>query len=144
MTDCETIQPLLMGLMDGELTPEQLSAVNRHLIRCEACRREYEDLRAACDPLRGLAFEEPDQKRLVRLWKAPYSRLTRIAGLTMVVLGWLVLLGFVAVEVATDRSAGLPLKLGLAGVVMGVVILFLNVLVQRLATWRQDPYKEVE
>lgn len=144
MHDCETIKPLLMGLMDGELTPDQVNAVNRHLLRCEACRREYDDLRAACDPLRGLTFAEPDRQCLERLWRAPYSRLARNAGLIMVLAGWLTLLGFAAVGIATDRTAALTVKLGLAGIVLGFAILLLNVLIDRLATWRRDPYKEVE
>ena len=144
MNDCDTIKPLLMGLMDGELTPDQLSAVNRHLLRCDACRREYDELRTACDPLRGLSFEAPDRRRLERLWRAPYSRLARNAGLAMVLAGWLTLMGFAAISIATDRTAALAVKLGLAGIGLGLGILLLHVLIDRLATWRRDPYKEVE
>ncbi|MBN2449183.1 MAG: zf-HC2 domain-containing protein [Lentisphaeria bacterium] len=144
MNDCESMKPLLMGMMDGELTPEQASAVTRHLDRCEACRREFEELRAACDPLRELVFREPDRERLARLWRTPFSRFTYHAGLLLVLVGWLVLVGYAAVAIAGDNKAELPVKLALAGIVVGFVILFANVLVQRLATWRQDPYKEVE
>ncbi len=144
MDDCETLKPLLMGLMDGELTPDQITEVNRHLNRCRSCRQEYDELAKACDPLRELTFEEPGQEQLERLWNRPFSRLTRNTGLIMVALGWLVLMGYVALEVARDRSAEMPVKVGLAAMAVGLVILFLNVLSRRIADWKHDPYKEVD
>lgn len=144
MDTCDATKPLLMGLLDGELTAEQLAEVSRHLNRCEACRTEYEELKRDCDPLRGLSFEEPDRQQLERFWKAPGSRFARRAGQFLVLLGCLVLVVFAAVEIARDRAADLPLKLGLSGIAVGMLILFLNVLLQRLCTWRQDPYREVE
>ena len=144
MKDCEMIQPLLSGLMDGELTPEQSIAANQHLIHCAACRREYDDLVKACDPLRGLAFEEPDASQLERLWRSPCSRLARVGGLALLLCGWLTLLVFVTVEIARDRSAGLPLKLGLAGVALGFLVLLGAVALDRWLVSQHDPYKEVE
>lgn len=144
MNDCESMKPLLMGFMDGELTPEQLADVNRHLTRCSNCRRELEDLRETCDPLRQVTFSEPTDEQLERLWRAPFSRLVRRTGLAMVLAGWLVLLGYAAVEIARDRSAELPLKLALTGIAVGFLILFAHVLTERLITHRCDPYKEIE
>ena len=144
MDPCESFKPLLMGLLDGELTTEQLSEVNQHLNRCAACRHELEDLRSACDPLRHLSFIEPGEAQLERLWRSPFSRFTRWAGLGLVLLGILTLIGVVAVEVARDRSAGLPLKLGLAGIAVGFAVLLLSALRDRLVTLRHDPYREVE
>jgi anti-sigma factor RsiW len=130
--------------MDGELTTEQLADVNRHLNRCSVCRQEVEDLREACDPLRRVTFSEPTDEQLERLWRTPFSRLARRTGLAMVLVGWLVLLGYAAVEIARDRAAELPLKLALAGIVVGFLILFVQVLAERLIAHRHDPYKEVE
>lgn len=144
MNDCEHIKPLLMGLMDGELTPDQISDVNRHLNRCRACREELEDLRQACDPLRELSYREPGRDIEARLWKTPFSRFSRYAGLLMVLCGWLTLMVWLTVAIAADRTTELPVKLGLAGILIGALILFGNVLLHRLGTWRQDPYNEVE
>lgn len=144
MSPCEQVKLLLMGLMDGELTAEQSVEVNDHLIRCEACRREYEDLREACDPLRRVSFREPGDEQLARLWRAPFSRLVRGTGLAMVIVGWLVLLAYAAVEIARDRTADLPVKLALAGLGVGFLILFGAVLTERLVVRKHDPYKEIQ
>ena len=46
--DLNEYRPLLMGLMDGELTPEEAAKVNDALIRSAVLRDEYEKLRAGC------------------------------------------------------------------------------------------------
>ena len=42
MPDCTDYKSLMMGLMDNELTPEENADVNQHMIRCEACRKEFD------------------------------------------------------------------------------------------------------
>ena len=144
MESCDAMKPLLMGMMDGELTAEQAAEVTRHLNRCRHCREEFDSLRQACDPLHDLAFEELDDALAERLWKAPFSRFTRNASLVLILVSWLALLAVAVIEMARDPSVDTIAKLAVLGLILGLVVLFANVLVQRLHTARNDPYKEVE
>ena len=44
--NCNETQLLADHMVDGELTEELQAAVERHLLRCQACREEIGDLRS--------------------------------------------------------------------------------------------------
>jgi len=144
MNECEAVKPLLSGMIDGELTPEQAVAVNRHLTRCDACRMHYEELREACAPLDELGVAAVENVRLGRLWKRPGNRLAKSVGWLMLLGGWLFLMGLAAVEFARDRAVGLALKFAVASMLGGLVLLLGLALRRRLVEQRSDPYREIE
>ncbi len=142
--ECKVCKPLLMGLLDGELTSEESAEVNDHLIKCSGCRHEFEELSSDDKKLRGIAFREPGEEELNRLWKSPFSRFSRISGLLLVLFGYLLLLGYGIYEFLNDREEALLPKLALMAVVTGFFILLLTVIRQRAVSYKYDPYKEVE
>ena len=94
MSDCGKYRPLLVGLLDGELTSGETVEVNDHLMRCSQCREEYERLRETSGKLEALKYDEPSDEVLRRLWRNPFSRLSRIGGILLVILGYVFLIGF--------------------------------------------------
>ena len=143
MHECEEYQGLLMGLMDGELTPEESVTINDHLRRCARCRDEYEELREAAGKVAAISFREPQDEVLRTLWKSPYSRFTRNAGLVLVLAGWLTLIVYAGYEFLRQGEIDVPSVAG-AAVWVGVAILVLSVVRERLRTYKTDPYREVE
>lgn len=87
--DCDEYRGLLMGLMDDELTPDEAVRTHDHLRRCTACRDEYEGLRRMAGKIAAVSFVKPQEEVLRTMWNSPYTRLTRGAGLLMVLAGWL-------------------------------------------------------
>ncbi|MEN9021273.1 MAG: hypothetical protein ABF370_12265, partial [Verrucomicrobiales bacterium] len=73
--DLEKLRPLLMGLIDGELTPEEAAEVQRALIRSQALQDEYEQLRETSNHLEAISMLEPGDHVANRLWKNPYHRM---------------------------------------------------------------------
>ena len=67
----EEIQSLLMGLMDGELSPEEADEINDILRKNQRWREEYNSLLKAHQHLKGLSFEEQTDEVLKMLWKSP-------------------------------------------------------------------------
>lgn len=143
MKDCDQYQPLLMGLMDQELTPEETMAASDHLRRCASCREEYEHLREASGKLGAISFREPQDEILRQLWKSPFSRFTRNAGLLLVLGGVVALCLYGMYQFATQAELDVP-ALASATVWVGLAILFISVLRERLATYKSDPYREVK
>lgn len=142
--NCEDCRPLLMGLLDKELTTEESSTVNEHLIRCSSCRLEYEELSLGNSKLKSVSFKEPEDIVLERVWNTPFSAFTRWSGILLVVAGYLVLIGYGFYEYLQDRGEPVLPKIALAAVVTGFSILLLAVIRQRTAVHKTDPYKEVE
>ncbi|MEE9556152.1 MAG: zf-HC2 domain-containing protein [Candidatus Adiutricales bacterium] len=144
MSGCQKYQGLLMGLLDKELTPEETVEVNDHLTRCEACRKEYEQIREASGKIETVSFIEPQDEVLEQLWKFPYSRLTRNSGLFLVLGGVLLLIVYGIFEFLRSGEEAVILKIGVVAVLIGCVILLLSVLRERIHTYKVDPYKEVK
>lgn len=144
MNDCEPFKGLLVGLLDGELTPDEARQINEHLTRCEACRQEYEQLRETTGKLAAISFQEPGDAVLAQMWKSPYSRLARNASLVMIIGGYAMLIGYGVFEFLTSGKEAVPAKLGLAAVALGFLILLVQLIRERVRTYKTDPYKEIE
>jgi len=144
MNSCESNKGLLVGLLDGELTPDEARQVNEHLTRCAACRSEYEQLRETSGKLAAISFKEPSDAVLAQIWRSPFSRLTRNAALILIIGGYAALLGYGLFEVLTSGSKELPAKTGLAAIVLGFLILLVQLIRERARTYKTDPYKEIE
>jgi anti-sigma factor RsiW len=144
MNDCEPFKGLLVGLLDGELTPAETRQINQHLIRCAACRREYEELRETSGKLAAISFQEPEDVVLAQVWKTPYSRFARNMALVLIIGGFLGLIGFGLFEFLTNGREELPSKMGTAAVALGFLILLVQLIRERVKTYKTDPYKEID
>ncbi|HLX38685.1 MAG TPA: zf-HC2 domain-containing protein [Candidatus Binataceae bacterium] len=59
MKDCEQIAPLLGAFQDGELDPQEMRDVARHLAMCKACEAEMADYGMLGDQLRKVITVPP-------------------------------------------------------------------------------------
>jgi len=133
-----------MGLIDHELTPEETHEVNSHLNRCARCREDYDQLCESSGKLGTVRFLEPQDEVLTRLWKSPYSRLTRVSGLLLVAGGYGGLILFALYGMLTDGKKDLFPKLAFGSIFFGFAILLLMVIRERVHTYKTDPYKEIK
>ena len=143
MPDCAEYRVLMMGLMDNELTPEETADVNQHLIRCESCRREFDELSRSYSKLGAVSFSGPSDDELDRIWKSPFSRFARNTGLFIVFAGWITLILYSLVEFFRSDAEPILPKVAFVGIIIGFVILLYAVVSDRLRAFRTDPYKEV-
>ena len=144
MSDCTEYKSLMMGLMDNELTPEETADVNQHLIRCEACRKEFDELGRSYSKLKSISFTGPTDDELDRIWKSPFSRLTRNMGLFMVFAGWIILIIYSLVEFLESDTEPILSRIAFLGIIIGFIILLYTVLSDRLKIFKTDPYKEIK
>jgi anti-sigma factor RsiW len=144
MNNCEPFKGLLVGLLDGELTPDETRQINDHLTRCAACRAEYEQLRETTGKLSAISFREPGDAVLAQVWKSPFSRLARNTSLVLIIGGYAGLMGYGLFEFLTSGTKELPAKMGLAAIVLGFLILLVQLIRERVKTYKTDPYKEIE
>jgi hypothetical protein len=144
MNNCENFRYLLVGLLDGELNPQETAEVHEHLRRCSKCREEYGTLRETSEKLEAVNFEEPSDEILHRLWRNPFSRLSRIGGLLLVLLGYLTLIGYAVFKFFTSGNEEIWDKLPIAAILIGFIILFVLVILERVKTYKKDPYRGIE
>lgn len=88
-----------------------------------------------------------DDAALDRFWLGVYSRLERGFAWTLVSLSAATLLGYWAYVFATEFlvDAGVPLvlRLGTAGLLLGVLLLLLGVVRERIRAHTNDPFRRV-
>lgn len=142
--DDEHYSELLSGLIDGELSPEEANTVNKHLSRCTTCRAEYESLLEDTSKLDTLSFREPQDEALDGLWRLPFSGFARYAGLLLVIGGYLLFIGFGFIEFLTNEEEDFVARFGVMGIVIGLLILFGIAVIERVISYKTDPYKEIE
>jgi anti-sigma factor RsiW len=144
MNECDKHKGLLVGLLDGELNAEESRQINEHLIRCAACRADYERLRETSGKLESAGMLEPTDRILAQVWRSPYSRFARVASLLLVIGGYLLLIGYGLVAFLTSGTEALTVKIAVAAMLLGALTLLALVARERLQTYRHDPYREIE
>jgi len=144
MKHCENYKGLLVGLIDHELTPEETSEINTHLIRCKVCRDDYEKLRETSGRLEAVSFTEPADVVLDQVWNRPYSRLLRNAALFLVLGGYLTLLLHGLYEFLRSDQETALIRVAAASIALGVFLLLFQLIRERCKLWKIDPYKHIK
>lgn len=141
--DLEKYRPLLMGLMDGELSSEEAVDVNEALNRSADLRAEYEKIREGTGKLDALSLLEPSDEIARRLWKSPSHRFLRNNGVLMIVGGYILLILYAVYEALMEDGPVIPNLAGVA-IILGTVALFISFIRERMETHKVDPYKDIE
>jgi anti-sigma factor RsiW len=144
MANCEHYKGLIAGLLDSELTSEETIELNEHLIRCASCRADYEELRKTENRLEAISFVEVTDEAVRALWKLPYTRSLRNAGLLMVIGGYAALLLYGFFVFLADGTEGWFSKVSVSAIIIGFLVLLGLLVVERVSTYQVDPYKEIE
>jgi hypothetical protein len=144
MANCEHYQGLISGFLDNELTPDESAELNTHLIRCASCRSDYEALRRTEQRLEAISYVEITGQAASLLWKLPYARLLSIASLLLVIGGYAALVLYGLVGFLMDGDEDLFGRISLGAIVIGFLMLLGSLVVERISTYRVDPYKEIE
>ena len=61
MNQCESYLTLMMQVLDGEASQEEIQALHAHLSECEACRSRYESYLAVDAAVKSTEEEPPEQ-----------------------------------------------------------------------------------
>ena len=144
---CEDYKDLMMGYLDEELSAEQIRRFEEHLATCKQCSsqlQEFRQLKAITDQM---TLIEPEDRLWQQYWDGIYNRVERgigwiifsVAAILLTIYG-----GFKAIEdLITDPTVGLLLKVAMLALLVGLAILFVSVLRERIFFWSKDRYRNV-
>jgi predicted anti-sigma-YlaC factor YlaD len=144
---CHDYKDLMMGYLDDELSEEQKKRFEKHLAGCPECAgelKEFQKLKAITDEV---TLVEPEDKLWQDYWTGIYNRIERSIGWIIFSVSAILLAiygGFMLIEkIITDATTGLLLKIGLLALIIGLAILFVSVLRERIYFWSKDRYRNV-
>ncbi|MEM7481535.1 MAG: zf-HC2 domain-containing protein [Acidobacteriota bacterium] len=132
----------LSGFIDKALSQADAQRVRLHLEDCADCRQDVETLRALRNAAASTEFVLPRDEQWNELPKTRPSRWLRTGGWTSLILWFLALTSFLTWQLATGPETLLE-KLLVFGAVLGVILLFLSVLLDRLRHLPGDRYRRV-
>jgi len=141
---CEKNKVLLSAMIDHELPDEAVVELNTHLVRCETCRKEYDELCHVAGIFDVRGFELPEDQKLDQIWSAPYSRLMKNTGLFLIGGGMLSLTLFGLYQFFVADSKNAIEAVSVAAILAGFFFLIITIVLNRLKSYTSDPYREVK
>lgn len=136
-------ETLISGHLDGELTQASAQKVRLHLEDCAACRALLEDLRTMREATMSTEFAKPSDDQWDERPRSGLSLLARRTGWTLAGL-WLAAVAVFGLWHLWQSSADLVERLLAFGGLSALALLFASVLLDRIASARTDPYREVQ
>lgn len=143
---CANVDELLSGYLDDELTQKDRQRVDRHVegcARCTARLRELDTLRVSVGRLR-LDMDPEDQERWRKVMDNALERTASGIGWILVVGAVFVLVGYAGYEFLLADVEPPMVKWAVGALYLGLAVLLLSVLRQRLKARKTDRYKDVE
>ena len=136
----DDVRMLISGYLDGELTPDERARVEALVETDPGFREEFERMKRIVTAASELRVDEPPEEVWDTFLDGVYNRVERRSG-------WVIfLVGVIALTVwgiywfwVADLGSSL-VKVLVAAPVIGLVVLFVSVLRQRLFVARTDRY----
>ena len=144
---CQDYKDFMMGYLDNELDETQKQAFEAHLAACPDCSKEIEEFTKLKQITDDVSLVEPEDRLWQQYWGRLYNRIERgigwavfsVAGILLLIYG-----GFTAIEsLIRDPAISMLLKTGLLALLVGLAILFVSVVRERIYFWNTDRYKDV-
>jgi predicted anti-sigma-YlaC factor YlaD len=144
---CQDYKDFMMGYLDNELDAEQRRTFEAHLAGCSDCRKEIEEFTKLKQITDDVTLVEPEDRLWQQYWGRLYNRIERgigwvifsLAGILLIIYG-----GFTAIEkLISDPTVSVLLKVGLLALLVGLAVLFVSVLRERIYFWSKDRYRDV-
>lgn len=144
---CHDNKDLMMGYLDDELTDEQQDQFAEHLKGCPECAGELEQFRKLKAITDEVTLVEPEDRIWQDYWSGVYNRIERgigwiifsVAAILLIIYGGYKLIE----EIVDDPTIGMLLKAGLLALILGLAILFVSALRERVYFWSKDRYRNV-
>ena len=139
---------LISAYLDGELDPAEREEFEQRLVSGDVSRTEFEEMKA----MRGLtgsvqlrAFPDHEWDRY---WAKTYNRMERNLGWIFLSLGAIVLVSAglyeLLRELVLDGASPWWLRAATGSAALGMGVLFVSVLRERLFVRKTDPYRGIE
>lgn len=144
ISSCEAIEPLLSGYLDEELTQQESQRVRIHLASCSSCQQQLADITAIQGALRSELPDATDKERVMAIVNDRPSVLMQNFGWLLLLITVIPLSCYAAYLFWIDTEVLLWVKLIVSGFWLGLIVLFISVVRQRLIAAKTDRYKRVQ
>jgi predicted anti-sigma-YlaC factor YlaD len=144
MMACGRFKELMMASLDGEISVEDRAELESHLAGCADCRREFKEHTTLSELVGEIELPRPSQEDMMKYWPSVYAKIERGAGWGLLVIGAVIWVAYGIFLFITDPTTGSMTKFLIALPVVGVLMLLISVIRERVNVSKTERYKEVE
>jgi len=141
---CADIEVYLSGYLDGELPDAEKTRIESHLETCASCREVLKQLRKIRQETEAMNYVEPSTQEWRRIEKGIFATMSRGLGWIVLVVWSVVTSVYACFEYFSSPAEPLSQKILAFAFFLGLGLLFLSVLSERIRDSRTDRYKGVE
>lgn len=138
---------LLMGYIDGELSPDEKNRIENHLTECKECTEELERYKKLNDIVQPLDFITFEDKLMENYWSKGVRKIERNLAMFFLFAGLSILTGFGIVQIVNKvwYSAGIPflIKISIFATLAGGVALLFSILREKLFLSKKQRYSDI-
>ena len=146
--NCEDIETLLSGYLDGELTQGDRQRVEVIMEDCEDCAKTFEKMKKLRGEISGIEYEHMSEAERLKAAKDPVAETGASFGQILVIGGFILFYGsciYLALkEMLANPDTPMLIKIGLPAIFLGFGVLLTSVIIDRIKASKTDPYKDVE
>ncbi len=144
----ENIRALMMAVLDGESSEEEQRRLDELLAGDSTLREEWLELQRVKEVTTMMGINKPPDEVWDKYWGSVYAKLERGIAWILVSVGAVVLLSYgvwhVIQELMADASIPGFIKLAIAAVAIGGVILAVSVIREKWFVMKSDRYKDIQ
>jgi len=138
---------LLSGYVDGELTPDQVVEFERHLAVDPELQKELDAFRTLKEVTGAVKYADIPESVWEGYWTGLYRRLERGTGWILLSISAILFLAIGAFCLCQDffmnPDKPILLKIAVGTGILGLLVLIVSVIRERLFAYHRDRYKEV-
>lgn len=140
--------PYISAYLDDELEPTERAAFEEQLARDPELRKGLEEVQSMKSLVGSMRLRELPDEAWDDYRDRTYSRMERRVGWILLSIGAMVLVGYGLYALVVFLVSGADLAWWLRAAIgagcLGLAILLISVIRERIFVWKQDPYREVK
>ena len=142
--DCNRAEELLSAYIDNEISAAEMVELGAHLKTCSNCKSALDQYLKIKKTSSDIKLVDPPHDRMENYWTNISARLSRGFGWILFIVGSVILAIYAIYQFAIDRTTNSFVKIVIAAIVIGLVMIFISVLIERLREMKTDRYTGVQ
>ena len=130
----------LMRYIDGEMDNDERVKYVKHLETCDKCRQSIADFSMLKEVTETMKIADLPEVVWDKYWEKIYNRIERSVAWFIFIIGALILSSYWIYKVITNPELYNIVGLGVVLMVVGLAVLFLSVLREKLTVNKSDKY----
>lgn len=143
----ERCQHLMMALIDGEISQLEKTELDNIISKYPDLQEEYQEYLKLKEVTQTMKLKEPDQEIWQTYWQNIYNRIERGFAWILFGIGAAVLLAFglytFIINIWATTEIPFLIKVGIYIALVGMILLLISIMREKLFLWRNERYKEV-